>query len=304
MRRSFFLLFLSALVFLLVNTSLISGVQGQSGVNYSLDIQGLAWNRTTLNIMVVTPNNESWWNPIYLNSTLRAIGQWNEAITYFASNYTQYSYISSVKMQTTVSNVALSGFDIYLNYTQFPLANTSNEIGLETWTSQANEILNSNISLATHTSHGDSLTDGDMQNVALHELGHSLGLGHCNYTGDTMYPAYTLLSPPRLISTLDVYGVATVFAWLQYSITFAPVNAWLQAGPVMLPPDIPYENLPVSPQYALPQTLANNPVVQTLNLLFELLIHPEILAIIVVLIITFTVIAIYPTKKQSPKADS
>jgi len=304
MRHSFFLLLLSALIFLLLNISLISGVQGESGANYSLGIQGLAWNRMTLNIMVVTPGNESWWNPVYLNSTLRAIGQWNEAISYFASNYSQYSYISSIKMQTEVSSMALSGFDVYLNYTQFPLANTSNEIGLETWTSQANEILNSNISLATHTSHGDSLTDGDMQNVALHELGHSLGLGHCNYTGDTMYPAYNLLSPPRLISTLDVYGVATVFAWLQYSITFAPVSAWLQAGPVTLPPDISYENLPVSPRYSIPQTLANNPVVQTLNLLFELLIHPEILAIIVVLIITFTVIAIYPTKKQSPKSDS
>ena len=304
MRHCFFVLFLSALVFLLVSTSLISGVQVQSGINYSLEIQGLAWNRTTLNIMVVTPSNESWWNPVYLNSTLRAIGQWNEAISYFASNYSQYSYISSVKMQTIVSNVALSSFDVYLNYTEFPLANTSNEIGLETWTSQANEILYSNISLATHTSHGESLTDGDMQNVALHELGHSLGVGHCNYTGDTMYPAYTLLSPPRLISTLDVYGVATVFAWLQYSTPFAPVNAWLQAGPLMLPPDIPYENLPVSPQFALSPTLANNPVVQTLNLLFEILVHPEILAIVVVLIIVFTVIALYPSKKQSPKADS
>ncbi len=208
--RSYYLLFLLLFsVFLLASTGFINGVQGQSDSNFSLGIQGLAWNRTTLNVILVTPLNESWWNPVYLNSTLRAIGQWNEAITYFASNYSQYSYISNVKIQTTVSNVALSGFDIYLNYTQFPLSDTANEIGLETWTSQANEILNSNISLATHTSHGDSLTDGDMQNIALHELGHSLGLGHCNNTGDTMYSAYTLLSPPRLISTLDVYGVAT-----------------------------------------------------------------------------------------------
>ena len=31
-----------------------------------------------------------------------------------------------------------------------------------------------------------------MQNIALHELGHGLGLGHSNYTDDLMYSLYTL----------------------------------------------------------------------------------------------------------------
>ena len=231
---------LCSILFLSADTNAINDTKAQSTNVYSLKIQGFTWNKDTLNIIVVPPGNVSWWDPTYLDSALHAIGQWNEAINYFSSNYSDYSYLSAVNLKATVSNEALSGFDIYVNWTEFPLANTSSEIGLETTISQNNVILNCNISLATHTAHGDSLTEGDMQNVALHELGHSLGLGHCNYSYDTMSADYTLLSPPRLISTLDIYGVATIFGWLQNSFNFYPVNAWLNSPAVILPPNIPY----------------------------------------------------------------
>ncbi len=285
-------------------TVVINQAQAQNQSNDFLEIQGIAWDQTTINILVITPNNESWWSPIYTNSALRAIGQWNEAIHYFASNYSDYAYLSNLKLQSTVSNASITGFDIYLNWTDSPLKSSSNEIGLETSTILDNAIINCNISLAAHTSHGDPLTDGDMQNIALHELGHSLGLGHSNYTGDVMYPVYTLLSPPRYVSTLDVYGVATTFAWMSNSVSFYPVNQWLQNTPVTLPPNIPYKSLPVSTQNAVPQTLANNPVVETLTLMFDILIHPEILAIVIVFIAVLIIIAIVPSKrkKQMPKA--
>jgi predicted Zn-dependent protease len=296
--RVYFLLFLLCSgLFLPISTRLISEVQAQSQNTYSLEIQGLTWNRMMLNVLLITPDNMSWWNPLYLNSTLRAIGQWNEAISYFASNYSDYAYLSNLKMLTTISKRPLTGFDIYINWTEFPLANTNNEIGLSTLTSEENVILNSNISLGTHTSHGDSLTDRDMQNVALHELGHNLGLGHCNYTSDTMFPEYTLLSPPRLISTLDAYGVAIAFEWLQNSFSFYPVDAWLQNNVITVPPNIPYKYLAVSPLYSTPKTLADNPAIQTLILLFQLIIHPEIFAIILVLIIVFVLIAVFPRKQ-------
>ena len=52
----------------------------------------------------------------------------------------------------------------------------------------------------------------------------------------------------------------------------------LQVKSVLLPTkNIQYQDLPVSPQNARPQTLQNNTVVQTLILLFEILIRPETL---------------------------
>ena len=198
---------------------------------YALEIQGLAWNKSTLKILLTTPNNESWWNPIYVNSTLRAIGQWNDAISYFAAHNADYAYLSNLKLEPTVLNYTESGFDIYLNWTQSNLAGSVDEVGLATLTSESNAIIGCTINLATHTHHGEPLIDGDMQNIALHELGHALGLGHSNDTGDVMFPDIALLGPAKSISTLDAYGVATTFAWMTNQFNFYPVSDWLQGSP-------------------------------------------------------------------------
>jgi len=307
MRRFFCLLLLLSTLLLSSGSYAIGHVQAQSQNNYALEIQGTTWNRNTLNVLLIPPVNDSWWNAGFLNATLRAIGQWNDAITYFASNYTQYSYLSALRLQATVADQAETGFDIYINWTQSPLANTSNEIGLETSESADNVLINANISLAADTSHGNPLNDVDMQNTALHELGHTLGLGHTNDSSDTMYPSYTLLSPPRFVSTFDAYGVATVFAWMQNSFSFYPVNQWLQNTLVTLPADIPYKSLPVTPQNAAPQTIANNPIIETLVLTGQILIHPDFLAIVIVFAVVLVIIAVFPSKRkreQSPKAAS
>jgi len=204
----FFRSFLVAiLISALFSASLALPAQGQTTNNYLLDIRGSTWDHAVLNALIVTPDNESWWNPLFLNSTIRAIGQWNDAISDFALNYSDYSYLSSVKIQPVISNVSQSNFDIYINWAQFPLSNSSEIIGLaQTFENSRKTVVNSTINLATHTSHGDAINEGDAQNIALHELGHSLGLGHSNYTGDLMYPMYALRGGEQLVSTRYVWG--------------------------------------------------------------------------------------------------
>jgi len=43
-------------------------VKGQSQDKYSLQLQGFVWSRSTLNALVVTADNESWWEPAFLNT--------------------------------------------------------------------------------------------------------------------------------------------------------------------------------------------------------------------------------------------
>jgi|SRR5665647_2794652 len=303
--NEFFRPFLVAiLISFLFTASLASPVQGQTTNHYLLDIRGSAWDHAVLTALIVTPDNESWWNPLFLNSTLRAIGQWNDAISDFALNYSDYSYLSSLQIQTFIANVSQSDFDIYINWAQFPLSNSSEIVGLaQTFANGRKTVVNSTINLATHTSHGDAINEGDAQNVALHELGHGLGLGHSNITDDLMYPMYTLRGGEESVSTLDVYGVATIFGWLQNSAEFYPVDGWLKQNYVILPSTISFQYLSVSPENARPNTIENNSVVQTLILMFQLLIHPEIGGIALVTIVIFVVVLLISSRRKwRPKA--
>jgi len=290
----FFAVFLIAVLVIAFDVVWLSPpVQAQTTDHYRLDVQGAAWNRTTLSALLVPPYNESWWNPLYLNAALRAIGQWNDAIAGFASNYSDYSYLSSVNIQPVTMNRSQPNFDIYINWTQFPPSADNSEVGLtKTFADNSHTMINSTISLATHTSHGDA------QNIALHELGHGLDLGHSNYTSDLMYPTYTLRSGAKFVSTLDCYGVAAIFAWLQNPAWFYPVDRWLSQNYVILPSSITFKYLPVSSQNARPQTLENNPLVQFFVFMFEVFIHPEIAAITIVIIVVFVVLALIPARRR------
>jgi hypothetical protein len=260
---------------------------------YSLQLQGFVWNHANLRVLVITADNESWWSNTYVDRAVHAIGQWNDAIAAFAANYSDFSYLSNVRFQTTISGALVPGFDIYVNWKQSPFANTTDEIGLSQISADYRDtIINCTVSLAAHTNHGDSISETDMQNVALHEFGHSLGLGHSNVTSDLMYAYYTRGSGPKDVSTLDAYGVAALFAWDQNAFSFYPVDGWLKVSSVVLPSNIAYAGLPVSPENAAPQTLADNPVVQTLVLMAEILIHPEILDIVVLIILLFVILGL------------
>jgi hypothetical protein len=223
MHRFWLFLWISSLFLATIVNS--SGVQAQGQDKYSLQLQGFVWNHSTLKALVVTAYNESWWSPAYLNTSLRAIGQWNDGIVAFASNHSDFSYLSSLRIQPTVSNTSQPGFDIYLNWTESRLSNATDEVGLsQIFPNYDSTIKNCTTTLATRTNHGSSLNEGDMQNVALHELGHCLGLGHCNYTDDLMYSAYPIGSSAEAVSSLDVYGVATVFSWKLNMTNFYPVR--------------------------------------------------------------------------------
>ena|ERR1035437_1604834 len=301
MRTFLLFLWISSLVLAACFVS-INNVQGQGQDNNSLALQGFIWDHAQLKVLVVTAQNESWWSPTDLNSALRAIGQWNDAIAAFSSNYTDYSYLSNLRMKPTVSNETQPGFDIYVNWTESSFS-SSDEVGLSQISANYRSvIINCTVNLASHDHHGDPLAEGDKQNIALHEFGHSLGLGHSNYTGDLMYAYYSTGSAVEAVSTLDVYGVATLFAWELNTFNFYPVDHWLKENSVVLPSGIPDKGLPVSPENVLPQTLANSPVVQTLVLMFEILIHPEIFSLIVLFIAVFVIIVLIPSKRKRGKA--
>jgi hypothetical protein len=103
-----------------------------------------------------------------------------------------------------------------------------------------------------------------------------------------------------------MYGVATTFAWMTNQFNFYPVSDWLQGVPVVLPTNIQYSYLPVSPQNTRPNTLQNNTILQNLILDFEFLLHPIIFVPILALIIFGIVIVLIGRlrNRRVPKAGS
>ena len=272
------------------------GAQQQS--EYVLLLQGPTWNHSVITILVTPQYDAPWWNLGYLNSTLRAIDQWNEGLSYFASNYSEFAYLSQVMLVPEVANSTNGSFDAYISWVE-RFNGQSCEAGLtQTTYDYLNTISNSTITFSAYDCRGDVLSEVDMQNVAIHELGHCLGLGHANYTGDLMYFAYTLGSPVRAVSTLDAYGVGTVFRWMAYSQEFSSDNQGAPIYSVTLPSNIPFQYLPISAKNRPPSS-AIEQVVTFLNELAQVVSQPE--AVVLVLLAVGTVAAYVTTTRVRRK---
>jgi predicted Zn-dependent protease len=280
---------------LMLAISDFSHAQGQA--QYSLDLEEITWNHSTISVLIIIQDTESWWALSYLNATLRAIGEWNHAILDFASNYTNYAYLSKLKIISTIAHTIDPGFDAYISWAKKPPSATDHIGYTNTWYKVPSGIIkNSTISLASEDLGGYVLNEVDMQNVALHELGHSLGLGHSSYLGDVMYPKYTLNQPVEGISTLDLYGVSTTFQWMSNSsnLPHSP-----QESSLTLPSSITYRYLPIYyedlPSSSSSPFILQIPLTYILNLLTYIkrfMLLPELLIPLAIVILVVVIIEI------------
>ncbi|MGE5637335.1 MAG: matrixin family metalloprotease [Chloroflexota bacterium] len=285
------ILFLFLFLIIGLSFTVFYQVEAQTQTTYSLDLQGPAWNHSTINILINPQSDKSWWNPDYLDATLRAIDEWNSALSYFASNRSDFVYLSNVKMTYTISNSMDEPFDTILSWIE-QFGNETCEAGLtRTSYDSSGLIFNTTLTMSAYDCRGNILNDIDMQNVALHELGHVLGLGHANSTSDLMYFAYTLGNPVRSVSTLDTYGVGVVFRWLAKSTEFNQDNQGDQISSVNLPSDIAYEALPI-PINDIPPQSALGPAQMYFVDFLQFILQPVILTSILLAVAALLIYSI------------
>ena len=268
--------FLAAAILCLALATCVIG-DAKTQTDYSIEVQDYTWDHSNLSVLIISQEEESWWDPVFINLTLRAVGVWNDAFVDFATRYPDFDYVSNLRLAPTVSNNSSPGFDISVTWVEGTVTEGSDQVGL-TWTfpNRQGVFIRSNITLSTQN-RLSSLSDIEMQNIAQHEIGHALGLLHSNYTGDIMYPTTSATFSVRYISTLDAYGVAAVFGWMSVSPSFDPSNKEEVPSSVRLPSNIEYEYLAISAENLPPKGFFDpvlDPIRNFLSAFFDYLLIP------------------------------
>ena len=224
---------------LVILLSTVPQLQAQTQQDHPvLELTNHTWDKSTLRTLIVESSNESWWNPDFVNTARNAITDWQGALNYFSAKYANYSYLTNLEFVTDVSQDSKAGYDVYIRFSETITNQGQPALGTTATNLRSdNKIDQCTVTLATRSAL-PILTTSDMTVIAKHEFGHVLGLGHSNSSSDLMFASYDYLLSANAISTLDVYGVATLFGWIQ------PSSAPQFSSQIMLPSDIAFEYSP------------------------------------------------------------
>ncbi len=167
---------------------------------YTLDLLGVGWNKSEVTVLIKAGKGVT---PQAVNDVEVAIKDWDDVLSKI-KGAPRLSLVDGVKVKSAdiVIHMKVGGGTV-LGYA---LSKTVNPFSC---------VLKSvNIQLSGKV-FGERFSSNGTQNVARHELGHALGLGHSSDSNDLMYPTLDFSEitgvDEVLISDCDKEGIAEIY---------------------------------------------------------------------------------------------
>lgn len=208
-----------------------------------VELEEFRWTKLPVKVLV---DMNQWSQPEYAFAVREALDDWVKSIWNYTNTYNDSS-LASVNFLLYLNNVnATSNYDVLISFAAERIPPSPNTVGLTTYSwdpSTHQPVPPITINITTNLGTASQLF---VKNIAMHEFGHALGLGHAGSQNTQNGPElmYYASSKDSFVypSTLDIYGLTRLYRG-NYNQT------------VYLPLDIPYEML-ADGNIPLPQTLS------------------------------------------------
>jgi predicted Zn-dependent protease len=165
---------------------------------YTLDLLGTGWNQSTVTVMI---QDEEYISEDVIEDIEEALGDWNDALLEIEEGPI-LSLVSDEIMADIVIVIGNEGGEV-LGQTR------TRSVG------QRGAVLRNTVIKLNGEVFGKEVSGAGIRNVARHEFGHALGLGHSDDPSDLMYPAFECQDVfddyDVMISDYDVDGLDAIY---------------------------------------------------------------------------------------------